>query len=87
MPSGGAAQDVSWPATCLSAPTSHDVTVSGLRASRARVLGQLFPGQVSVFRALPGEAGYQRDFVVFPGNVGADDALLRAVSIMEGEHT
>lgn len=67
--------------------TSHDVTVSGLGVSRARVLGQLLPGQISVFRVLPGEAGYQRDFVVFPGNVGADDALLQAVSIMEGEHT
>jgi uncharacterized protein YgbK (DUF1537 family) len=67
--------------------TSHDVTVSGLGISRARVLGQLLPGQISVFRALPGEAGYLRDFVVFPGNVGAEDALLQAVSIMEGECT
>ena len=32
--------------------TSHDVAVRGLGIRRAEVLGQLFPGMISVFRPL-----------------------------------
>ena len=51
--------------------TSHDVAVRGLGIRRAEVLGQLFPGMVSVFRpieAAPEAVGMP--YVVFAGNVG-----------------
>jgi uncharacterized protein YgbK (DUF1537 family) len=56
--------------------TSHDVAVHGLGIRRAEVVGQLFPGVVSLYRptsADPRVAG--RPFVVFAGNVGAEGAL------------
>ena len=65
--------------------TSHDVAVRGLRIRRAEVLGQLFPGTVSVFRpvdAAPEAIGMP--YVVFAGNVGNEETLARAISIMSG---
>ena len=59
--------------------TSHDVAVRGLGIRRATVLGQLFPGLVSVFRPLdaaPEAVGTL--YVVFAGNVG-DETTLAAV--------
>jgi uncharacterized protein YgbK (DUF1537 family) len=59
--------------------TSHDVAVHGLGIRRANVLGQLFPGLVSVFRPLdaaPEAVG--TPYVVFAGNVG-DEATLASV--------
>jgi len=56
--------------------TSHDVAVHGLGIRRAEVVGQLFPGVVSLYRPIsadPRVAG--RPFVVFAGNVGAEGAL------------
>ena len=56
--------------------TSHDVAVRGLGIRRAEVVGQLFPGMVSVFRpieAAPEAVG--TPYVVFAGNVGNDDTL------------
>lgn len=54
--------------------TSHDVAASALGANRATVLGQLFPGKVSVWRLEDGpRAGLP--YVVFPGNVGDVAAL------------
>jgi uncharacterized protein YgbK (DUF1537 family) len=50
---------------------------------RARVLGQLFPGIVSVFRPLeaaPEALGVP--YVVFPGNVGDENSLADAIEIL-----
>ena len=65
--------------------TSHDVAARALRIRRAEVLGQLFPGTVSVFRpleAVPEAVGVP--YVVFAGNVGNEETLARAISIMSG---
>jgi uncharacterized protein YgbK (DUF1537 family) len=60
--------------------TSHDVAVRGLGIRRATVLGQLFPGLVSVFRpvdAAPEVVG--TPYVVFAGNVGDETALASVI--------
>ena len=65
--------------------TSHDVAVHGLGIRRAEVIGQLFPGVISVFRPLeaaPGAIG--RPFVVFAGNVGDEETLRQVVGILNG---
>jgi uncharacterized protein YgbK (DUF1537 family) len=64
--------------------TAHDVAVAGLGIRRAEVAGQLFPGQVSVL--VPADAGTAAlgvPYVVFPGNVGGDDALREVVAILD----
>ena len=53
--------------------TSSDIATKALGIRRAMVIGQLLPG-VPVWRS---EAGL--GYVVFPGNVGGEDALLEAV--------
>jgi uncharacterized protein YgbK (DUF1537 family) len=63
--------------------TAHDVALHGLGIRRADVAGQLFPGLISVFRpvdAQPEAIGVP--YVVFPGNVGDDQALARAAAIL-----
>jgi uncharacterized protein YgbK (DUF1537 family) len=65
--------------------TSHDVAVRGLGIRRAEVMGQLFPGMVSVFRpieAAPEAVG--TPYVVFAGNVGDDDTLAEVVDLFAG---
>jgi uncharacterized protein YgbK (DUF1537 family) len=65
--------------------TSHDVAVRGLGIRRAEVVGQLFPGMVSVFRpieAAPEAVG--TPYVVFAGNVGDDDTLAYVVDLFAG---
>jgi uncharacterized protein YgbK (DUF1537 family) len=65
--------------------TSHDVAVRGLGIRRAEVIGQLFPGMVSVFRpieATPDAVGIP--YVVFAGNVGGDDTLADVVDLFAG---
>jgi uncharacterized protein YgbK (DUF1537 family) len=59
--------------------TSSDVATAGLGMRRANVLGQLFPGVVSVWitEGLP--------YVVFAGNVGDDTSLAKAVDILRGD--
>jgi uncharacterized protein YgbK (DUF1537 family) len=60
--------------------TSHDVAVRGLGIRRATVLGQLFPGLVSVFRpvdAAPEAVG--TPYVVFAGNVGDETTLASVI--------
>ena len=52
--------------------TSSDIATKALGIKRAMVIGQLLPG-VPVWRTEDG-LGY----VIFPGNVGGDDALLEA---------
>jgi uncharacterized protein YgbK (DUF1537 family) len=57
--------------------TSYEILVRGLEISRARVLGQILPGvpviaapETSLFPGMP--------YVIFPGNVGKDEALREA---------
>jgi uncharacterized protein YgbK (DUF1537 family) len=66
--------------------TSHDVMLHGLGIHRAEVVGQLYPGTISVFRPLdaaPEALGMP--YVVFAGNVGDDDTLAQVVAIIRGE--
>jgi uncharacterized protein YgbK (DUF1537 family) len=62
--------------------TSHDLATQALGMKRARVLGQLLPG-VPVWRL--GAEGRYADmvYVVFPGTVGEDGALLEVVGKLE----
>jgi uncharacterized protein YgbK (DUF1537 family) len=63
--------------------TSHDLLVAALGIRRAEVVGQLFPGFVSVFRPLearPETIG--TPCIVFAGNVGDDTSLAEAVGIL-----
>lgn len=63
--------------------TSHEVAEHGLGIRRARVLGQFFPGQISLF--LPEEAPADvlgAPYVVFPGNVGSRTALAEVIDIL-----
>jgi uncharacterized protein YgbK (DUF1537 family) len=67
--------------------TSHDVAVRGLGIKRAEVIGQLFPGLVSVFRpieAAPGAVG--TPYVVFAGIVGNDETLADVIDLFTGRH-
>lgn len=62
--------------------TSHDVLVRGLGVQRATVVGQLFPGMVSVLR--PEQATEDVlgiPYVVFAGNVGDEHALADAIEL------
>jgi uncharacterized protein YgbK (DUF1537 family) len=63
--------------------TSHDILANALRVRRAKVIGQLFPGFVSVFRpedARPEAIGMP--CVIFAGNVGDEQSLRAAVEIV-----
>jgi uncharacterized protein YgbK (DUF1537 family) len=58
--------------------TSNDTLSRGLALSAARVLGQILPG-VSVVRCPEDHPAFPNmPVVIFPGNVGGDDALLTA---------
>lgn len=64
--------------------TSSDIGVHALRVRRATVLGQALPG-VPVWK-LGSESRYPGlAYVVFPGNVGDEDALRRLVETMMPE--
>jgi uncharacterized protein YgbK (DUF1537 family) len=66
--------------------TSHDVAVHGLGIRRAEVAGQLFPGMISVLRPIDAAAAAVGiPYVVFPGNVGDDQALAEVVALLEEE--
>lgn len=55
--------------------TSSDVATKGLAVKRARVLGQVLPG-VPVWK-LGQESAYPgMSYIIFPGNVGNDDAFV-----------
>jgi uncharacterized protein YgbK (DUF1537 family) len=81
------AADVAW-VVAKGGITSHDVATAGLQIRRATVLGQLFPGIVSVWRAEPSPGNDGRlaglPYVVFAGNVGDDTSLREAVRTMRG---
>jgi uncharacterized protein YgbK (DUF1537 family) len=64
--------------------TSSDLATRGLQASRATVLGQVFPGMVSVWSLEDGLAATGLPYVVFPGNVGGPAALADAIDLLAG---
>ena len=69
--------------------TSHSIATDGLDMRRALVLGQLFPGLVSVWRnESTGDGGDERlvglPYVVFAGNVGDASTLREAVLTLRG---
>jgi uncharacterized protein YgbK (DUF1537 family) len=64
--------------------TSHDMATRALEAPRATVLGQLFPGRVSVWQLEGGVLPGLR-YVVFPGNVGDDLTLARSIDRLLGK--
>ena len=57
--------------------TSNDVLSSGLALTASRVLGQILPG-VTVVQTPPNHRLSGVPVVIFPGNVGGDDALAQA---------
>ena len=61
--------------------TSSDVATDGLDVRRAWVLGQILPG-VPVWRLNEESRFPGLPYVVFPGNVGTDDSLARAIEIL-----
>jgi len=60
--------------------TSHDILVRGLGVEAVRVLGQLLPGVPVV--EVPDGKGRGMPYVIFPGNVGEEDALLRLYRLL-----
>jgi uncharacterized protein YgbK (DUF1537 family) len=64
--------------------TSHEVAARGLGVRQATVLGQMFPGQVSVLRLGPETPRPGMPYVVFPGNVGHDESLAQVLSTLTG---
>lgn len=55
--------------------TSSDIAVKGLDVRRAMVMGQILPG-VPVWKLGPESRFPGLDYIVFPGNVGDNDALV-----------
>jgi uncharacterized protein YgbK (DUF1537 family) len=65
--------------------TSHDLAATALGIRRAWLLGQIFPGQVSVFRPEDAVTACEGiPFVVFPGNVGDQDSLAHSIAVLDG---
>lgn len=63
--------------------TSHEVAANGLGIRRARVEGQFWAGQVSLFAAQEApEEVLGMPYVVFPGNVGGPQALADVVDTL-----
>ena len=63
--------------------TSHEVAANGLGIRRARVEGQFWAGQVSLFAAQEAPAEVLgMPYVVFPGNVGGPQALADVVDTL-----
>eukprot|EP01038_Epipyxis_sp_PR26KG_P004643 gene4643-6525_t len=56
--------------------TSHDVALKGLEVKTAKVLGQVEPG-VPVWQVDENSKFPNLDYIVFPGNVGDEEALFR----------
>jgi uncharacterized protein YgbK (DUF1537 family) len=64
--------------------TSNDIASKALGVRRARVLGQIFPGQVSVWELGEGSSLPGLRYVVFPGNVGEQSTLARTIGRLKG---
>ena len=63
--------------------TSSDLATGALAVKRVRVLGQILPG-IPVWQPDANSLYPGGTYVVFPGNVGDDGALLRALQILTG---
>ena len=61
--------------------TSSELATGALAIKRARVLGQILPG-IPVWQPDSSSNYAGGAYVVFPGNVGDDAALLRALEIL-----
>jgi uncharacterized protein YgbK (DUF1537 family) len=61
--------------------TASDVATKGLNVKRALVLGQILPG-VPVWRLGPESRHAGIPYIVFPGNVGGDEALAETVQAL-----
>jgi uncharacterized protein YgbK (DUF1537 family) len=61
--------------------TSIEIAKNSLGAKEAFALGQILPG-VPVWRLGSGSRWPGMSYIIFPGNVGDDSALLRAVSVL-----
>jgi uncharacterized protein YgbK (DUF1537 family) len=64
--------------------TSHSVAQDALATGRATVLGQLFPGQISLWRLDDSVLAPGLPYVVFPGNVGGAGMLADALGRLTG---
>jgi len=66
--------------------TSSDIATEALGIQRAMVLGQMFPGMVSVWihGGRDDESLGGLPYVIFAGNVGGEDALANVVSVLRG---
>ena len=58
--------------------TSSEVGTKGLKVKRAKVMGQILPG-IPVWQTGPESRFPGLPYVIFPGNVGDENALLEAV--------
>jgi uncharacterized protein YgbK (DUF1537 family) len=62
--------------------TSSDLATEGLKVARAMVIGQILPGvpvwRLGVESRCPGMA-----YIVFPGNVGDEDALVKLQAVLD----
>jgi len=65
--------------------TSNDVLSTGLELTASRVLGQVLPG-VTVVQTPPWHRLPLLPVVIFPGNVGGDDALAEAYRRLAPSH-
>lgn len=63
--------------------TSSDIATQALNITRAKVLGQILPG-VPVWRTGPKSKCPDMAYIVFPGNVGASDAISVVVQSFRG---
>ena len=61
--------------------TASDVATKGLNVRRALVLGQILPG-VPVWRLGTESRHAGIPYIVFPGNVGGDDALVKTIEAL-----
>jgi uncharacterized protein YgbK (DUF1537 family) len=65
--------------------TASEVATKGLGVRRAEVMGQMLPGMVPAW-VLPEDSGYPGlPYVVFPGDVGGEDALAKVIQNLRAE--
>jgi uncharacterized protein YgbK (DUF1537 family) len=61
--------------------TASDLATKSLHVKAARVIGQIIPG-VPVWRLGPGSRWPGLVYIIFPGNIGDDKAVLKVVDIL-----
>ncbi len=61
--------------------TSYDILTKGLKLQSARVAGQVLPG-VPVVVTGPDHGWKNMPYIIFPGNVGGEDAMARVLGIL-----